>query len=269
MLIPKNIARQSRDTLKPRNWYWKEIITLDGKTRTKIVVYRPKGQAKEVLGNKTIVEQDPRVLPKHKYGIDVMLEILRLRKQGKSFTEIARELKQQHPKLPKMDEKTIQRLHDAILAIVSQKRRSETIKKIKERGWTVLAVDGLQPKKGLPALYIVYDVIEGEPIFARILKDQSADSIASMLEECRDMLEGVEIRGVVSDYQRELVIAIKKVFGDVKHQLCQFHFIREVAKPVVGEDRKLAKEVKKHLRRLPEYKLGKKGQQSLGRSTEL
>ncbi|MEX0567979.1 MAG: transposase [Candidatus Njordarchaeota archaeon] len=58
----------------------------------------------------------------------------------------------------------------------------------------------------------------------------------------------IKIRGIVSDKETYLVNAIRKVFPEVKHQLCQLHFIRNLADPAQKRDKILASVLKNSIR---------------------
>src|SRR4051812_10116858 len=53
---------------------------------------------------------------------------------------------------------------------------------------------------------------------------------------------------MVSDGQHSIRLAIAKVWPDVPHQLCHFHYLREAALPIFEADRHAKKELKKAVR---------------------
>jgi len=53
---------------------------------------------------------------------------------------------------------------------------------------------------------------------------------------------------VVSDGQHSIRLAIARVWPDVPHQLCHFHYLREAALPIYEADRHAKKELKKTVR---------------------
>ena len=59
---------------------------------------------------------------------------------------------------------------------------------------------------------------------------------------------GVPIVGVISDGQHPIRKAVAEVLPGVPHQLCQFHYLREAARPIFEADRHAKKELKKHVR---------------------
>jgi hypothetical protein len=70
-----------------------------------------------------------------------------------------------------------------------------------------------------------------------------------LLREVRGALpEEVKIDGVISEGQQPIRKAVRSVLGDVPHQLCQFHYLREAARPVFGADPHAKKELKKQVR---------------------
>ena len=56
------------------------------------------------------------------------------------------------------------------------------------------------------------------------------------------------IAGVVSDGQHSIRKAVAKALPGVPHQLCQFHYLREAARPIYEADRHAKKELKKRVR---------------------
>ena len=59
---------------------------------------------------------------------------------------------------------------------------------------------------------------------------------------------GVPIDGVVSDGQHSVRLAVAQALPGVPHQLCQFHYLREAARPIYEADRHAKKELKKRVR---------------------
>jgi len=53
---------------------------------------------------------------------------------------------------------------------------------------------------------------------------------------------------VITDGQQSLRKAVARALPGVPHQLCQFHYLREAAKPIFEADRHAKKELKKHVR---------------------
>jgi hypothetical protein len=125
------------------------------------------------------------------------------------------------------------------------------------QGGVILALDGLQPDVGHEVLWVLRDVVSGEVLLARSLLGATADDLAPLLDDVRAALAGepgepgadaIPIRGVISDGQVSLRHAVARALPGVPHQLCQFHYLREAAKPIFAADRHAKKERKKRVR---------------------
>jgi hypothetical protein len=111
----------------------------------------------------------------------------------------------------------------------------------------VLALDGLQPDRGHEVLWVIRDCPSGEVLLARSLLSAAQGDLVALLREVQAALP-VPVRGVISDGQSSIQAAVQAVFPGVPHQLCQFHYLREAAKPIDAADRHAKKELKKRLR---------------------
>jgi hypothetical protein len=131
---------------------------------------------------------------------------------------------------------------------VSLHERGELLKRLRDQGKVILSLDGLQPQVGHEVLWVVREVISGEVLLARSLLSGTTADIAALLQEVKAPLP-VPVTAVVSDGQTPIRRAVRKVFGsDIPHQLCQFHFLREAARPVHEADRHARKELAKRVR---------------------
>lgn len=83
---------------------------------------------------------------------------------------------------------------------------------------------------------ITYEVLAHDPTHADI--ERFFRTFQSLLEE-RDL----ELKGITTDGSNLYPEPIAKVFGDVPHQLCEFHVLRELTKAVLRSVAKLRKEL--------------------------
>ncbi|EFH84916.1 MULE transposase, conserved domain [Ktedonobacter racemifer DSM 44963] len=111
----------------------------------------------------------------------------------------------------------------------------------------ILAIDGLQPDVGHEVLWVIREVLSGEIVLARALLSSTQEDLAGLLREVKELLP-VPINGLVSDGQLSIRRAVARVFPEVPHQLCHFHYLREAAKPIYEADRHAKKELKKQIR---------------------
>lgn len=153
----------------------------------------------------------------------------------------------------------VQRFLNRISVLLSLKLTDKALEKLREQGFVVLSLDGVQPEKGKATLWIISDVVSGEKIHAEVLQSQSAESITEMLEHVKAKLgSGITVKGVISDGQKAIELAVKAVFPGAKHQFCQYHFLRDVSKHITDADRSLAKKQRASIRKIYEYQEGKK-----------
>ena len=105
----------------------------------------------------------------------------------------------------------------------------------------------MQPEKGSPALYVVREAQLGVTLRAEKLETGDQQTIATqLLEPIKGW--GIPVKGVVSDAQESIRLAVAQVYPDKPHQNCQFHCLKEAGRPSYERDRALKTELKKLLR---------------------
>jgi hypothetical protein len=82
---------------------------------------------------------------------------------------------------------------------------------------------------------------------ARSLLSATTADLAGLLTGVSTAV-GLPVAGVVSDGQHSIRKAVAAALPGVPHQLCQFHYLREAARPIYEADRHAKKELKKHVR---------------------
>ena len=83
---------------------------------------------------------------------------------------------------------------------------------------------------------ICYEVLDHDPTHADI--ERFFRTFLSMLKQ-----RGLELKGITTDGSSLYPEPISKVFGDVPHQLCEFHVIKELTKAVLRAVAKIRKEL--------------------------
>ena len=78
------------------------------------------------------------------------------------------------------------------------------------------------------------------------MKSSSAEELKSLIQRVIDL--GFPIIGIVSDGQQSIRLAMESLLPEVPDQYCQYHYLKDVAKPIVDLDRKLKTGIKKSLR---------------------
>jgi hypothetical protein len=99
-------------------------------------------------------------------------------------------------------------------------------------------------------LWVIRECLSGRVLLARALLSSACNDLAGLLREVAAELVaiGISVVGVVSDGQHSIRLAVAKVWPDVPHQLCHFHYLREAALPIFEADRHAKKELKKMVR---------------------
>lgn len=196
--------------------------------------YRPEAEDRLALRGRT-------------FGLDVLAWIGELR-FGKAcpMPEIHRRLTQEDG--VSISEKEVEVLADAFLALVTTvARHDETLlAALRQQGKLVLAMDGVQPEKGNETLYLLRDVLSGRILVAANLLSSATPEIEALIQEVLDL--GLPIVGVISDKQESIVQAIRQKLSGVPHQLCQYHYLKDLSQPFIQADRTFKKEVRKALR---------------------
>lgn len=110
-----------------------------------------------------------------------------------------------------------------------------------------LSLDALKPEKGNTALYVVRELKFG--LVLNVMPLLSADHGTL---ECRVLNPvktlGYRVRGVVSDDEKAIILAVAQTFRGVPHQTCQSHCLRDAATPIVEADQAFKKALKKAIR---------------------
>jgi hypothetical protein len=182
------------------------------------------------------------------YGFDVIAYIGHLRfQEHKTRAEIAAILAQ---KKVKISEREVQKLYERY-ALFLRSDVKEAVKDalnqvVSEHGGIILSIDGVQPEKGNETLYVIREVLSGMILAAKNLKSSATQELKNFIQPILEW--DYPIIGFISDGQQSLRMAIEELAPHVPYQYCQFHYFKDIAKPLVEKDRKLKTNMKKKLR---------------------
>lgn len=118
---------------------------------------------------------------------------------------------------------------------------------VKTNGRIILSLDGAQPEKNEPSLWVFSDRLTGHVLFAVNLDSAPAAKLRAIFEEIEEKY-GVAIVAVVSDKQKNIVNAVKSFNPEIPHVYCQFHYLNHVAEPIASKDSHLKTILKKAVR---------------------
>ena len=197
-------------------------------------------------------------LPRHEFGLDVVALIGRLRyAEHRSAPEIRAHLV---GRKVTVSERTVTNLldrYDELLAtaLTDDRRLKDALR---AQGQVILAIDGLQPDVGHEVLWVIRDVLSGQILLAKSLLSARNHDLAALLTQVRTAC-GVPVAGVISDGQHSIRKAVAKALPGVPYQLCQFHYLREAAKPIYEADRHAKVALKKRVRGVRQIERGVEG----------
>jgi hypothetical protein len=201
--------------------------------RMREAVYRPE-------------EEGVLALRGYTFGLDVVALVGELRYgSNRSIPEIHAHLVDAGLEI---SDKEVSLLAEVFLALVttSAAADAEAVDALRALGGLVLSIDGVQPEKGNETLYLLRELQTGRVLVARNLRSSSTAELQKLIDEVLAL--GVPIVGVVSDKQESICLAIARSLPGVPHQVCQYHYLRDMAHPVADADRHLKKEIKKRVR---------------------
>jgi hypothetical protein len=227
---------------------YRTVTTLDAVTRLALDIRRCHHRGCPRYRRPYRPEAEPHyALPHHEFGLDVLALVGRLRHaEHRSVPEIHRELTRRGVAVAQRTVSNLLDRYDELKALsTADPQRLGPL--LRDQGRVVLAIDGLQPDVGHEVLWVLRDCLSGEVLLARSLLSATAKDLGVLLAEVRDALP-VPITGAVSDGQESIRNACAQTLPGVPHQLCQFHYLREAAKPISEADRHAKKELKKRVR---------------------
>lgn len=234
----------------------RRVVRLDGVWRLRLRIRRCRNLAcvryHQPYGPEAI---GAWVLPQAEFGLDVIALVGQLRyREQRSVPQIHRALQERGVQIAERSVTVLLHRYEELVALhlATATRLRE---RLTEQGGVILAIDGLQPDVGHEVLWVLRDVRSGEVLLARSLLSATEGDLAPLLAQVRDALAGdgqdgptIPLLGVISDGQHSIRNAVAHTLPGVPHQLCQFHYLREAARPIFEADRHAKKELKKRVR---------------------
>jgi hypothetical protein len=227
---------------------YRRVITLSGPIRLAVQVRRCRAPDCPAFRRPVRPEVEGRIaLPGCEFGLDLMATVGALRyTQHRSIPEIYRELTNRGVAICQRSVTNLLDRYDELLTLsLADPERLRHVTGVEGR--VILAIDGMQPDVGHEVLWILRDCLSSEILLARSLLSSCQEDLARLIREVRAALK-VPIVGAISDGQDSIRKAVAKALPGVPHQLCQFHYLREAAKPIYEADRHAKKELKKRVR---------------------
>lgn len=190
--------------------------------------------------------------PYSTYGLDVISFVgIKREREHKQFTEIRALLNEQGVAI---NDSSVGRLYRLFLALVAgtwPHRRQRIAEAAQQHGGLILMADGLSPDGAGPQLYVLWEVFSGTPIGGMLIDQADETHLTDWLLGCRDLIGDLPIVALLSDKEKALVAALRAVWSQAPHQLCQMHFMKNLSDPVHRTDQTLRQTLRDRLGSLP------------------
>lgn len=264
----KNCSHCNSKLRRSHTAWNKKIATLDGIIHAWSVAYACENPECLHIGIGYKSAEAEMLSMKHSsYGFDVLALVGELRfKQHRTVKEIADALNERG--IP-TSERHAQNLYERYQTLIAASLDDHVCKVLAEttlqNGGIILSMDGVQPEKGNEMLYVIREVFSGTVLAARNMKSGTATELKTLIEPIIQL--GYPVVGIVSDGQKSIRLAFEALLPDVPYQYCQYHYLKDIAKPIVDADRKLKMELKKSMRGIRDVE--RKIEQMESKATEI
>jgi hypothetical protein len=228
------------------------VIRLDGVIRLTHAGYRcPDPQCPGYQRTYRSPAADALALPGFTFGLDIVLLVGRLR-LGKHQTvdEVHAELLERLAPLEvTMSRREILYLFDAYCILLRSsseaKDDQQWLEQVEKNGGIIVSVDGIQPEKGNETVYLVRDALTGRVLEASNVTSSETAVMKALLAPVVAL--EVKVLGTITDAQESELLAVKELWPEVPHQVCQFHALRDAAKPAFEVDKQVKTAMRKAL----------------------
>jgi hypothetical protein len=173
--------------------------------------------------------------PGSTYGYDVLVRIGWLRQhQRATYSEIHTELSGRFPISESHVRYLYQHVYLPLLACHERQQYGRLAQVAKEQGGLIVALDGLAPQGGEPQIWFIRDLTTGLTLRSGWLAQLDQPTFEAFLAPLRHL--EWPILAVLSDKQTGLVPAVATALPGSRHQLCQAHYLRNLAEPLAAAD---------------------------------
>jgi len=226
------------------------LKTIQMMSQVKTIAYRPKRCMNEGCANAQVSMTSASwqgIAPKYSiYGYDVIAQIGWERQKGRAtFGMIYANLSGQIQISASQVRYLYQQRYLPLLACHERQHLKELEVLGREKG-LLLSLDGMMPEGGEPQLWIIRELQTGWTLRSGWMNNQDEAAFVEFLQPIADL--HLAVKAVMSDKQRGLLAAVKVVFPNAKHGICQFHYLDNAAEPVAAADEQMKIELRQDVR---------------------
>lgn len=188
-------------------------------------------------------------LPFSTYGLDVLAFIgWQHEHEHRQLVEIQREL---NARGVVVNESNVGKLYRQFLALLGglSAQQEKRLAAAEEHSGLIWAIDALQPEGHGTLLYVLYEVLSQTVVSAAQLDHPTTAQLVEWLEPYKALAYAA--LATLSDGEDAVIAALRSCWPDAPHQLCQNHFLGNLAKPVVEIDTQLRERMRADLGGLP------------------
>jgi hypothetical protein len=228
------------------------VITLEGVIRLIHAGYRcPDAHCPGYQRTHRSTAADALALPGFTYGLDIVLLVGHLR-LGKHQTidEVHEKLLERLAPLGvSISRREILYLFEAYCTLVrassAARDDQQWLAQVAKNGGIIVSVDGIQPEKGNETVYLVRDALTGRVLEALNVTSSETAVMKALLAPVVAL--EVKVLGTITDAQESELRAVEELWPEVPHQVCQFHALRDAAKPAFEADKQVKTAMRKRL----------------------
>ncbi len=171
------------------------------------------------------------------YGYDVIAQIgWERQRQRARFAEVQARL-DPHLEISEAHVRHLYHCQYLPLLACHERQHLADLQKLAQPAGLLLGMDGLMPEGGEPQLWLVRELQTGWTLRSGWLDRQDEATFAAFLQPIADL--GLPIQATLSDKQAALLSALKLVFPQARHGLCQLHYLKNAAQPVADADEQM------------------------------
>jgi hypothetical protein len=177
-------------------------------------------------------------LPFSTYGLDVLAHIgWQHEAEHRQFQEIQAQLNKRGLLV---NERSVGRLYRQFLALLgglSETKAARLAESAELHGGLIWAMDALQPEESSSLLYVLYEVTSRTVVSGIQLPHAGVEELLKWLEPYRAL--PYPVLATLSDGEAATCAALRAGRPQAPHQLCQVHFLNNLALPVLELDSQL------------------------------
>jgi hypothetical protein len=116
---------------------------------------------------------------------------------------------------------------------LSQQDREEIIEEIKNNKGYILSIDAVHNNDS-PLLLVCRDILSKKVLGTKLVLSENDDDVIDLLTQVKLMF-GSPL-AIISDMGKGISKGIENTFPDIKHQYCQFHFLKNLGKALMNNE---------------------------------